>query len=306
MIFRIIYYLFQSAKERLEYRRSWLRSMCHIMRRQGFTPPNMKMYENQYKSHFIVNHEKKILYCYLPKVANTNFRRVFLGLQGVVPKNRIPYISGYNVYFVHDDKFIYLNEFTDKEQHTMLNTYQKFMVVRDPFERLLSGYRNKFFHPNPEHTAEFHRKVSSFYRIRPNLLKREGIKVRTANFKEKPLTFEEFLVYFIDTYEVGAFMNEHFTASNQLCDPCKTKIEYIAKYDTLFDDVQHIFDTLNIDIEFPGRNDNYYAKETRNIERVYYEKIPKWLLMKVWHILKYDYVLFGFSLPEWFRDRMNE
>ena len=36
---------------------------------------------------------------------------------------------------------------TDKEKTNRIRDYYKFMIVRNPLERLVSGYRNKLEHP---------------------------------------------------------------------------------------------------------------------------------------------------------------
>ena len=36
------------------------------------------------------------------------------------------------------------------EIKSRLNTYYKFLVVRDPYERILSAYLDKFVHHDPE------------------------------------------------------------------------------------------------------------------------------------------------------------
>ncbi|KAL4221742.1 hypothetical protein ACF0H5_019997 [Mactra antiquata] len=297
--------VYESVRERLETRKSWMQASCQYMNKLGYRPPNFKTFQYQYRKHYMVNHEHKMLYCYLPKVANTNFRRVFLGLEGVVPKAKVPDISGYDVYFVHDDKYSYLKDFSVKQQHYFLQSYTKFMVVRDPLERLLSGYRNKYFHPNKQQTTQFLNKITKFYQKHSYLTRRKGIYIR-MDYSNAPLAFEEFLLFFTDTYDAKAFLNEHFTASNQLCDPCYTNVDYVAKFDTLYEDVAYIFKKLKIDIEFPGKNDYYHSKDTVETMFKFYERIPKWLLIKVWNILKYDYVLFGFQVPRWFKNLVTK
>ncbi|KAL4219842.1 Sulfotransferase [Mactra antiquata] len=296
--------VYKNAKERLKSRKSWMESTCKYMIKAGYKTPNMKPFQDEYKKHYMVNHDHRMLYCYLPKVANTNFRRVILGLEGVVPKNKVPNVDGYDVYFKYDDKYTYLQQFTERQQQALLHTYIKFMVVRDPLERLLSGYRNKYFHPNPNHVDEFLRKINVFYQEHGYLRDRIGIPIR-EDFRNVSLQFQEFLIFFTDTYDEEAFLNEHFTLSSQLCDPCKTKINFIAKYDTLYEDVDYIFQELKIDIPFPGRNDNYYVNKTTDVELQYYKQIPKWLLRKVWNIVKYDYVIFGFKVPHWFKQLLT-
>ncbi|XP_045160671.1 carbohydrate sulfotransferase 11-like isoform X2 [Mercenaria mercenaria] len=291
-----------SVETKMAARTKQVSAVCAIMKKKNLSPPNRRLGQ-QNTGHIIVNKEHQILYCYLPKVANTNFRRVFLGLQGIVPKSEVVNISGYDVYFKYNKTFTYMNSFKTSEQTQLVRQYKKFIVVRDPLERLLSGYRNKFFHPNKQHKADFHGRVTSFYRHYPHLRRRNNVR---KNFRSKEITFKEFLIYWTDVMEVNEYLNEHFVPSNQLCNPCHIHYDYIGKYESLNNDVKYIFEHLNIDIEFPGRRDNYSSVSTSALVEEFYKPIPDWLLQKIWEIAKFDYFLFGYHLPKWFRERLKE
>ena len=286
----------------MEFRRKQVGSVCAMMKENKLSPPNQPLYRHEDFKHLIVNDKHQILFCFLPKVANTNFRRVFLGLQGDIPESNVANISGYEVYFKYAKTFKYLNTYKPRDQPKLLNTYKKFIVVRDPLERLLSGYRNKFFHPNKGHKAEYHDRVTAFYKLHPHLIRRNKVRI---DFRSGELTFQEFLLFMTDVYEVNEYLNEHFVPSNQLCNPCDIHYDYIGKYESLNTDVKYIFDHLDIDIEFPGRNDNYSSVSTSTLVEEYYKPIPEWLLLKTWDIIKFDSLLFGFHLPKWFREKLN-
>ncbi|XP_060552644.1 carbohydrate sulfotransferase 11-like [Ruditapes philippinarum] len=291
-----------SVEEKMVIRKKQVETVCAMMKENNVSPPNQLLFRHEDLKHLIVDDNHQILYCFLPKVANTNFRRVFLGLQGVVPKSNVGNISGYEIYFKYDKTFKYLKSFKPPDQSTLLRTYKKFIIVRDPLERLLSGYRNKFFHPNKGHKAEYHDRVTAFYRNHPHLIRRNNVR---TDFRSGELSFREFLLYMTDVYEVNEYLNEHFVPSNQLCNPCNIRYDYVGKYESLETDVKYIFDHLNIDIDFPGRNDNYSSISTSSLVEEYYKPIPEWLLHKTWDIIKFDSLLFGFHLPKWFRDKLN-
>ncbi|XP_053377344.1 carbohydrate sulfotransferase 11-like [Mercenaria mercenaria] len=293
----------RSVEAKMAARTKQVRTVCTKMKEKNLSPPNQPLYQHEDLKHLIYNKDHQVLYCYLPKVANTNFRRVFLGLQGIVPKPEVPSISGYEIYFKYDKTFKHLNSLKPLEQSQLLRQYKKFLVVRNPLERLLSGYRNKFFHPNERHKAEYHDKVTAFYGLHPHLRRRNNVRV---DFNSKEMTFEEFLLYFTDVYEVNEYLNEHFVPSNQLCNPCNVKYDYIGKYESLNNDVKYIFERLNIDIDFPGRNDNYSSVSTSTLVEEFYKPIPDWLLQKTWEIMKFDFLVFGYHLPEWYREKLKK
>lgn len=287
----------------MTFRKKQLNEACAMMKANNLSAPNQDLYQHEVYGHLMVSEKKHVLYCYLPKIANTNFRRVFLGLHGVVPKSEVPFLDGYDIYFKYDHLFKFVSFFKPETQSEMLHMYKKFIVVRDPLERLLSAYRNKFFHPNLDHKRAFHNKVVEFYRLHPALRKRSYMRM---DFSSKEMTFYEFLKYWSDVFDAHEYLNEHFIASNQLCSPCLIQYDYIGKYETLSTDVSYIFSQLNIDIEFPSRNDNYSAVSTDTLVENFYKPIPVWLLKKVWEILKFDYFLFGYRLPQWFTEKIHE
>lgn len=296
-------YSYPTLAQRLDRRKYILRRACEVIKDRALPPPYINVYRQEPDKHLMISNEKQVLYCFLPKVANTNFRRVFLGLQGVVPKPEVPNISGYDIYFTYDKKFKYLSGLSQELKQNILERYRKFVVVRDPLERLLSGYRNKFFHPNENHKAEYHNNAVVFYAKHPKARQEHNMRM---SFKDKEMTFEEFLTYWTDVFDANEFLNEHFVPSYLLCNPCGINFDFIGKYETINTEVKYIFDQLKIDIDFPGRNDNYSSMPTYALIEQYYKPIPDKLLQKTWNILKFDYVLFGYRLPDWFYEKVRK
>ena len=284
-------------EKEMESRKQLISDICKKWKSEPRLPYE-HIYEHEGLRHLIYNEQTQVMYCYLPKVANTNFRRVFYGLENVVPKEKVPKLDGYEVYFILKDKLKYLKGQMQPKQNRMLREYGKFMVVREPLERLLSGYRNKFFHPNKDHQREYHTNYLEFYQ---NHLKLKAARNIRTNFSAGPLTFKEFLVYFVDSFQTNTYMNEHFVPAHLLCHPCEIEFDYIGKYETINEDATFIFDKLNIDIDFPGKNDNYSSVSTATVAEEYYRPVPGTVLKGVMHILERDYTLFGYKIPEWFK-----
>lgn len=134
--------------------------------------------------HLIVDEDHKLIYCFVPKVASTNWKRVLLALnrkrmlsqrgsrraglpgdedldpiQFKGEREKKPTPSWYktiNQLFSHSilstgnesivrSVFRTLNEYTNRSHvDYILRNYLKFLFVRNPYERLLSAYRNKF------------------------------------------------------------------------------------------------------------------------------------------------------------------
>ena len=117
-----------------------------------------------------------------------------------------------------------------------LKTVISFMVVRDPYTKLFSGYADKLFHPN-----------YLFWRLL-------GQKVQTRTRKLGDLqaeflcghnvTFAEYLKYIIDTYAYKEKLNRHFMTLHEQCDPCEIEFDYILKLESFKDDTLFLLNVL--------------------------------------------------------------
>ncbi len=86
----------------------------------------------------IVDDKRKFLYCYVPKVACSNWKRVIKFMQGTIDD------IGSKMKMDHKNGLVFLDSFSEEEIRYRIRNYYKFMFVRNPMERLLSAYRNKF------------------------------------------------------------------------------------------------------------------------------------------------------------------
>ena len=72
------------------------------------------------------------------------------------------------VHMDHHHGFAYLSDYSDKEIKEKIRNYFKFMFIRNPTERALSVYRNKF------------NEIESFYKV-------YGKKIMSMYHKESPI-----------------------------------------------------------------------------------------------------------------------
>ncbi|CAB1424578.1 unnamed protein product [Pleuronectes platessa] len=90
----------------------------------------------------VVDDKHGIIYCYIPKVACTNWKRVMYVL-----KHGEPYQDPSSIYdqYVHGfGNLRLLSNYPRIERKAKLKHYTKFLFVRDPFVRLISAFRDKF------------------------------------------------------------------------------------------------------------------------------------------------------------------
>ena len=109
-----------------------------------------------------------------------------------------------------------------------LKNYFKLMVVRNPFDRLVSGYKDKF-----SGTNEYFERIIVIPKILPEF--RPGFNVSKYI---KGATFPEFMKYFTKYGSPRA--DRHFRSHESHCHPCQIQYDYIAKLETQSRDVHFI------------------------------------------------------------------
>ena len=102
-------------------------------------------------SNFIVLEQYKLVCCSVPKVACTVWKRILANLEGYNITN--------GVHKKTKGKLRILSNYTTEDRSKILKTYKKFMFVRDPFERLLSAYKDCFW-------GRFKRRMDTWKRYR--------------------------------------------------------------------------------------------------------------------------------------------
>ncbi|KAL8594634.1 hypothetical protein ACOMHN_011374 [Nucella lapillus] len=102
-------------------------------------------------SRFIIDPLHNLLYCPLEKVGSSFWKRVFQLLKGIghAAKNTSVFdLSGVRVHAVNGMRTV--NKLLWRNISDFLSTAKKFMFVRDPYERLFSGFIDKIFIPTLE------------------------------------------------------------------------------------------------------------------------------------------------------------
>jgi len=93
-----------------------------------------------------VNREKRVVMCLVGKAAGTTWLRILLRLTG---KPKAVALASTNRHVLHSSVGAYLGRFQQlsgtSRDHYLMGHYYKAMFVREPLERLISGYRDKMF-----------------------------------------------------------------------------------------------------------------------------------------------------------------
>ncbi|XP_036378101.1 carbohydrate sulfotransferase 14 [Megalops cyprinoides] len=227
--------------------------------------------------HILVNDEHKFLYCYVPKVACSNWKRVLKVLSGALESVNV------KIKMDHKSDLLFLSDLKPEEIRLRLKHYFKFLFVRDPMERLLSAYRNKFGEIEA-YQKKYGMEIVKRYRKNPG--KSAGDDV----------TFAEFVRYLLD--EDVERMNEHWMPIYNLCQPCAVSYDFIGSYERLQTDASYVLQRVQAPphVQFPERQ-TWYKPVTPQTLQYYLCSLPQRLLTELLPKYILDFSLFSYPLP---------
>ncbi|KAK4307719.1 hypothetical protein Pmani_020540 [Petrolisthes manimaculis] len=201
-------------------------------------------------AHMHFDDARKAIYCFIPKVACTSWKRVWMKMIGVVPPDKD--LSTIDRYRVHTSIPL-LSQNKDKLEK--LKTYKKFAIFRHPFDRALSAYKDKLESTDTKSGYNFHKEIGQ----------KIEMKYRGSTIKEgHDVKFPEF-IRFISEPVRGTFeqRNEHWLSVHEICNPCAIEYDFIGKYETLKEDSEYLLEWLGVKEligDFPSSDRPFYAR----------------------------------------------
>ncbi|KAM8879541.1 carbohydrate sulfotransferase 12-like [Spinachia spinachia] len=262
---------------------------------------------NRELDHLIVDDTHQIIYCYVPKVACTNWKRVMVVLSQslISPSSGKPYTDPEAVPpdLVHNSSLHltfakFWRHYGSLSRHLMalkLQHYTKFLFVRDPFVRLISAFRNKFERPNEDFYKQFGSVMLRRFGNASGGLPETAAEAFAAGIKP---TFQQFITYLLDPEtESESVFNEHWRQVYRLCHPCQVKYDFIGQLETLETDAQRLLKLLEVDglLRFPSGARNRTAASW---ERDWFAQIPVTMRRELYELYEPDFEMFGYPKPD--------
>lgn len=234
----------------------------------------------------LVSSRYKALFCYVPKVACSNWKSVFLVLQGYFNTTEI------NRPLVHRMSLRgTLRRYSKSRVVHMLQTYKKVAFVREPMERIVSAYQNKF--AQDYEGRKYHQKFgkSIIMKYRKNF---------TGEVTDEHYTkFNEFVQYLIDL-PPNEDRNEHWERQHKLCSPCMINYDFIGKYDTLKSDAARALELMGASdvVTFPEKRKKPQGSlDTTALMKTFFSMISEEEFVQLRDAYNEDYEIFGFHKP---------
>lgn len=228
----------------------------------------------------IVDDKHKTLFCYLPKVASGNWKKIFLVLKGEFQD-----VNDIEPTVAHKESLLKtLGNSTYGEIRKKINSYQSYAVVREPMSRLLSAYLNKIYH---DYTGKF-------YRLFGKKIAKYSKDIGDRKEQHK-ISFPEF-VEFLTKAPVKEAFEIHWERMHKLCNPCLINYTIIGKYENLLSDAQDIIESIvrKTSILFPTYTS---VQDTTSLMEEYFSQITETQLERLLSLYELDYFLFDYPKP---------
>ena len=171
--------------------------------------------------------------------------------------------------------------------------YFKFMFVRNPYTRLLSGFRDKFRIHKKEELPDVWftdtvRQVVKKYRT-------ESEAVLASKLNETAITFEEFLKFVIEDNKKHKTTNMHWKPLYLLSMPCIIKYSFIGKFETFAEDFKYLMSKIAV-VQVPEiKMHSSPGSSTSNVFKRYWRQIPQDIVQKITETFARDFEMFNYE-----------
>lgn len=202
----------------------------------------------------------------------------------------------------------------------------KFIIVRHPFERLVSAYRDKLagFSRN-EHYLNMRKHIIQKYR------KKTRDKSAIPTFRESV----DFVMAELEAMESGAsklVIDGHFMPYSRRCLPCAMKYDLIIKFETLEEDSKYLIDQCRLSDKLKVGHENAAPTGARTAQGQknkskkvksgkslperkpssaeqsldYFKTIPVSKIKKLYEYYRHDFEIFGYSADIYLEEEERE
>ncbi|KAJ4931723.1 hypothetical protein JOQ06_010163 [Pogonophryne albipinna] len=292
-------------RERQEQRRRLLQEMC--ANDSVVFPGKNRSFDdipNKELDHLIVDDRHGIIYCYVPKVACSNWKRLMIVLSESLLQDGVPQrdplsipkdlVHNSSMHFTFNKFWKRYGKFAKHLMKVKLKKYTKFIFVRDPFVRLISAYRNKFELPNANFYLRFAQVMLRRYANQPT----PPASADEAFGMGIHPSFPNFLQYLLDPQtEKEMPFNEHWRQVYRLCHPCQIQYDFVGHLETAEEDAEHLLRQLKVDnvVEFPTSRRNFTAS---TLEADWFNTVPLETRKELYKLYEPDFRLFGYDKPD--------
>ncbi|XP_018324385.1 carbohydrate sulfotransferase 11-like [Agrilus planipennis] len=238
-------------------------------------------------SEYLINNRYKLVYCKIFKAASSSWLYNFNLMAG--------YNTSYINEFITDPMGLIRKKYFRPsffELKRANRVYTSFIIVRHPFERLLSAFKDKL---------ECARDNNKAYR-RLRLLIKKGRRGQNPgaylrNCTSGP-TFFQFITYVIRMAKINRF-NEHWEPVWSFCTPCFFEFDVIAHVETLQEDADYLIKHAKLEDVIKPQWRHKSASQTKDEAKKYFSELSQSQIKDLYNIYRQDFEMFGYSVDEY-------
>lgn len=296
-----------------------VQQVCHRynlgLYKHSADPPKFKHPPTPQYSVFYIDREHKLTWCPIYKAASSTWMYNLCLLAGYTEEYLAENHKQTNQ--LAREAFPELDR-TDAEE-AFLSTL-KLLVVRHPFERLLSAYRDKLenMRIGSEHgTAHFYLKYGSRivakYRPGGNKTHSRSLLKPWQYLRDPQLpeptgfepTFKEFVRHLIDVDVV--YSDDHWIPFYLFCTPCLLKYDIIAKVETMLRDQVYVIRAAGLQgLIRPRWRHRTYHDEGKHTSMRYFSQLTKQDVKRLYEKYKLDFELFDYKVDDYLQYAARE
>jgi len=237
------------------------------------------------------------IYCLVSKASCTSWKRTLMMLSGQLTNFKRP--EQLSVGLVHNfassDRYVpRLETLPEELRSSRFINYFTFMFVREPLERLVSGYRDKLL-------------VDPAYHVDIDIVRRYRPHEYNPSVKRYNVTFAEFVRYVLDQRAAGRVLDRHWIPQYELCRVCLYRYDFIGHQETLHRDAEYVVSKLKSRIRDPKHRrrvasitfpaDSGHQVKSIDYLQQMFSSVPAAHVRALYQLYAVDYALFGFEHP---------
>ncbi|XP_076243301.1 carbohydrate sulfotransferase 9 [Calliopsis andreniformis] len=267
-----------NIRTQLNTRKNELEEYCKTISRKDSNLDNVL-------SNMVIDITHGISWCPIYKAASSTWMKHFATLGGVLTETAMELIRRNILQINTIVRKAFPRDRDMKKAYQKLNRTKKFLIVRHPFERLVSAYRDKLEHIEGRdyYYKRFGRHITHKYH-----------RFRKPNETKLEPTFTEFLRFIIEE----KYFDEHWAPFVDTCEPCLIKYNYILKFDTFDRDQKFLIQELGLNEYLYEKNDlkniNPRGVTTAALVKEYMQDVPRSILDGINKVYETDFKLFSY------------
>ncbi|XP_077974164.1 carbohydrate sulfotransferase 10-like [Styela clava] len=278
------------AEGSMKFRREMMLSACRKYSKNRPSSSEETYVKNPFlKTSLFFSDEFKVLFCQIPKCATRSQAKFLAAADDLIKESEMDTVTEIRATSLIEKHLSARRIRNIDEIARRMSTYSKVVIVREPFSRLLSAYRNKL---------ENNKRGDGYAGAAKNIHKKYGGGHGEEMDGAPVITLNDFVSYLVDP-KSNAQLDQHWNYFHRLCSPCEIQYDYIVHVDTIDDDMAFIINKFGFkNLTFPPSFNSF--TDNAKVQKYFADVSPN-LVESLYQTYKKDYELFGFMKPSEFQ-----